>query len=576
MKSSSSKMALKPYLEAVRVHCEGLSKEELTACFLNLAQEVPVGGRGDFLDKIRAFSSNSASGVSSTAANLGESLLDSIAGLREEIEERIASIEDGSYWDDRADWEDHDYDEEPDSVTEEQSEELEHLFLETGGIFLDGQLALARRLYHELFTLLGSDMEIYPGPSLWGLDLREARAKYSRCVYETSEPARRVADFLQSMSVDARINTQRLDLTSEHFPMLQDVVDAAPSDLPGWETFLPAWEKQLACQDGPRAAVLRMEAVRHLEGVSGLSRLAREWKLDQPRGYLLWIQCLEEDGDWQGMRDASLEALKELPPDGFREQVAGYLTKAAVELGDTKAVLMGKREKFLSFPNEGNLTGFLDEADKQGSRSHELKAVLAFRELIEGGDRRRKNLYLKMLLIAGNLDDAFSLAKDEASLGWSLGTAGVLFSAVLSVLTANSEKAVLVKGLLKEYAARSYSFFEDSVGEDGDRICNEILKGLTAVNLTPQDIRKYGEWVDMTGRNRVEEIVSNKHRGAYDRAARALGALAEYYVLSSGKDRAKLLLNEFVKVKFSRHSAFRSEVKAFVGEAPLLRDLKVQ
>ena len=54
-------MALKPYLEAVRGHCERLSQEELTATILELAQDVPMGGRGEFLDKIRALAPHSPS-----------------------------------------------------------------------------------------------------------------------------------------------------------------------------------------------------------------------------------------------------------------------------------------------------------------------------------------------------------------------------------------------------------------------------------------------------------------------------------------------------------------------------------
>ncbi len=50
------------------------------------------------------------------------------------------------------------------------------------------------------------------------------------------------------------------------------------------------------------------------------------------------------------MLDASLEALEVLPMSSFREQAAGYLVKAGVELRDEKTVLQGKRERFFPFP----------------------------------------------------------------------------------------------------------------------------------------------------------------------------------------------------------------------------------
>ena len=80
-------------------------------------------------------------------------------------------------------------------------------------------------------------------------------------------------------------------------------------------------------------------------------------------------------------------------------------------------------------------------------------------------------------------------------------------------------------------------------------------------------------WTDNICRERVEQIVSNQHRNAYDRAARALGAVAECYVHLNEKDKAINLLNEFVRTKFPRHSAFRAEVKRVVNGSALLKCL---
>ncbi len=142
MKSASSKIALKPYLEAVKDYCEGLSKEELTETVLKLAQEVPVGGRKDFMDKFEPFMPRPVTKKKKKEdRNSEKKLLDRIEALKEDIEERISAIEDGTY-SDYQDW-DYDYDEEPDYVTEEQTEELEDIFLEVERFFLDSQLETA-------------------------------------------------------------------------------------------------------------------------------------------------------------------------------------------------------------------------------------------------------------------------------------------------------------------------------------------------------------------------------------------------------------------------------------------------
>ena len=54
MKPTSSKMALEPYLEAVKGHSERFSQEELTTAIIEPAQDVPMGARGESLGKIRA------------------------------------------------------------------------------------------------------------------------------------------------------------------------------------------------------------------------------------------------------------------------------------------------------------------------------------------------------------------------------------------------------------------------------------------------------------------------------------------------------------------------------------------
>jgi hypothetical protein len=574
MKTSSSKMALKPYLEAVREHCQSLSKDELVETILEIAQERPIAARMEFLDKIRAITSRAVSAVSTvrkSEEHIVESMLERIEALKEEIIERIESIEDGSYWDDRDHW--HHDDEDPEYLTDEQSDELETLFVETGGLFLDGQLEAACRLYGTLFELMGGNDAIRTGFSPPSSDIREARARYCRCVHETSDPSCRLDNFFHCMEVHAPMNHYRLDLPSEPFPMLQDVLDARPGEVPGWESFLPAWEEKLRSHDTARAAMLRMEAVFRLEGIRGLARLTGDWKSRQPCGYLFLIQHLEEARDWRGMIDTCREALDALPKNSFREQAAGYLVKAAMQVREPSVALLGKRESFLSAPHERNLLELLEEADKQGVRSNELGTVLTFKEEFKDRGDGRGSLYLKILLMAGRLEEAFAEGKNEKGVGWSYGKAGVLFAGILSALTESSPKAVVIIAMLKEYAKGSYSGFHGGTEEQAG-IYREIVKGLAPLRLTTPDRKKYLEWADRIGRDRVHSIVANQHRGAYNRAAQVLGALAECCLVLGERERASSLLNEFVHVKFRRHHAFRSEVKCVVAGSVLLKELR--
>jgi hypothetical protein len=270
---------------------------------------------------------------------------------------------------------------------------------------------------------------------------------------------------------------------------------------------------------------------------------------------------------------ACREALESLPQGSFREQAAGYLVRAAMELGDAEVVLQGKREGFLSAPNEKNLIDLLQEAENQNRRSHELNTILKLKEEFKDRQAFHGDLYLKVLLMAGRLDEAFSEGKDDKSTGWSYGKVGVLFASILSALTENSQEAVVIRALLREYAEKAYRFVGYAEGKED--ISREIINGLASLQLTSSERQKYLTWAERLGRDRVESIVSNQHRGAYERAAMVLGGLAECYVLSRESDKAKSLLKEFIDIKFPRHRAFRAEVKRLVGESVLLRGLRV-
>lgn len=565
MKSASSKIALKPYLEAVREYCEELSKEELTETVLKLAQELPVSGRKDFMDKFKSFMPKPVSKKKNREEKSFEKkLLDKIEALKEEIEERISSIEDGT-WDDH-DWDCDYYDEDPDYITKEQTEELDDIFLEVESFFLDNQLETAGQLYGALFDLFEEIGELESYFSDTSTDIREARARHCRCVYETSDPSDRTHAFFEAMGVYAGMNRYRLDLSGEKHPMVRDVADSRPGDMDGWDSFLPAWEKLLGSCDTDRAAVLQMEAANWLNGTKGVVRLAKKWKADQPRGYLFRILCVAENKDWKGVISACQEALDVLPKNSFREQASQYLEQAGKELGQEKYVLQGKRERFLSSPDEKNLLDLLEEAGTQNVRSGELEAILSGKDITAV----QRNLYIKILLMAGKLKEAFKEGKNEKSVGWSSGKAGVLFASILAVLTENSEEAATIRRVLKRYTGRSYYSF----GDESDRAYAETIKGLAGARPSKSENRRFLAWADEIGCARIEHIVSNQHRKAYTRAAEVLGALAECHALLGNREKAISLFSSFYSGKFRRHSAFRREVEYVVGDSKLLGRLR--
>jgi len=102
--------------------------------------------------------------------------------------------------------------------------------------------------------------------------------------------------------------------------------------------------------------------------------------------------------------------------------------------------------------------------------------------------------------------------------------------------------------------------------------CGEILVGLKSKKFTKAQIAECLKWAEKIGQRRDDHIVSNKHRGAYERAAQVLGSLAETYAAMDQTSKAIKILHKFYNKKYNLFPAFRREVKAVVTGSDLLKN----
>jgi tetratricopeptide (TPR) repeat protein len=571
-------MALKPYLDTISGYCDTLSNQELTKIIIGLAKDVSTSDRVKFLKKFESFLPDASTSVTSDTNGV-EKILDNIQALKESIEERINSIEDGSYWDDPDDWgNDEYYNDDPDYIRDDQVEDLESLFDDAESLFLDNRLEDACKVYEALFKVISFIDENTYFSLGQETDIREARARYCRCVYETADAKKRLDEFVSAMEISVFSTSNENDY-DEDYPLLQDVIEASPDEMEHMASFLPAWKKVLDKSGTKgRPAVLLLEAVNRLEGIKGVSGLARKWRNSQPQGYIFWLNILKQENDSQGIVSVSIEGLKVLKEGNFRERVAEFLIDAAEKLNDPKHLLLGKREQFFSHRSDQNLLDLLDEAKKHQVREKEFDPVIEFFKTRKSINDDEKNLYVKILLMSGKLTNAFSMAKKEKSVGWSYhSNAGVVFGSALLVLAGYSEKADTIKSLLKSYANKE-SIFSGRISIDegmGTTFYEEIIKGLRQNKVTKSQETQYLSWVEKIGKSRIDHIVSNKHRRAYKRAAQVLGSLAETYAARGQKSKADKILLTYYSEKYNRFSAFRREVKAVVAASGLLRNSSI-
>lgn len=323
-----------------------------------------------------------------------------------------------------------------------------------------------------------------------------------------------------------------------------------------------------------RPAVLLLEAVNQIEGIDGVAKLARKWKNSQPQGYLYWLDILKQKEDRKGIVRIGKEGLKALENGRYREHVAEFLIDAALKLKNPKNLLFGKRERFFSHATDQNLLDLIGEAIIQNVRDAELNTVIQFFKACKSKDMDQNALHIKSLLMSGKLNDAYNKVKKDKSVGWSYGSnAGVVFGSILSVIADYSEKAGTINALLRAYANKTSVYAMRIIVEDGQgtTFYEEIVKGLEQRRFTKVKKAEYLAWAERIGKNRIEHIVSNKHRRAYERAAQVLGSLAETYAEMGQERKARTILLRYYAEKYNRFSAFRREVESVVEDSKLLR-----
>jgi hypothetical protein len=311
--------------------------------------------------------------------------------------------------------------------------------------------------------------------------------------------------------------------------------------------------------------------------MDSIAHLAREWKESQPRGYLFWLAKLDEEGEDKRIDQIGEEALTVLKPGDDREQVAEFMQTSAQRVGNTDRLLYATRERLFSKFNDQNLLDLVNCASGLNDRLNELGKIRKKFKSNSFKKSEKKALYIKVLLMQGDLDQAFKMEKGSEAIGWSYGNnAGMVFSAILSVSADHQNNAATISELLRMYANQTSIYSNRIAVEDEGSIsfAKAIVEGLAVVKFSTNKKAQYFDWAKDIGRARIEHIVSNHHRGAYERAALVLGALAEAYVAMGKTFQAKEILQHYYCEKYSRFRAFRSEVNAVVSRSSLLKKLK--
>ncbi len=563
--------SLQAFLDAVEQRLAVYSAKELRAIVRVFAQGTPAASRQAFLDLLQSAGATVA--VAQTES-ITVALLADIANMADELDTAIQSA---------AGWDDY---HEEDSLGPYVVfvEPLTDLFERTMLLFDTGNVSLARSAYSELFQLFGLEDEYGRGvrvDDLPDVDMRAARTRYLRAVYDTEPPAQRPAVFFQEMgAVQAWVAGPR--------PRLEDVMQIAAQPLPDHAQFFADWLAYLRTQHGSDADAWLREVVRLGQGTAGLAALARAEGQQHPHAYVDWCAALVAEENMPAVLAAAHEALRALPEGlALRAEVADYLCTAASHLQEIETLRIGRWEALRAAPTLVRLldvweiapegiarTARMHEAALHLQHAREHPAIQAIdptaQAVHEGPMLPSKTLLAHAHLLAGNWDTAQQLAAREQVLGWSSGynIQGLVVACCLVQLSGVFPET-LPHNLtqLWQLALQSSVGAEPWYGVEVDaasllvRLQHVYTASLPMTPWTsPHQPVMLLTWCLDVAQQRIEAIVSNQHRGSYDKAALLLAACVEVGRLQGMAQEAEALCAEICQ-RFPRHRAFQTAVQ---------------
>ncbi|WP_238010354.1 hypothetical protein KZZ52_53790 [Dactylosporangium sp. AC04546] len=568
----STPRGLGEYLAVLEQRLAALPVDDLRAALVAHAERLPVRDREAFLAIFPAPSAmvSQVPGRRAVPSPDGTRLLADIDAFVDRV--RSGAFFEGWGWDD-------DLHEERAWGDESWVGEMDELFAVAADAFLDGDLALARDAYGRLLGAFDLDQEVgtFCGPSIpsdmVATDVPEAVARYLRAVCETTPLSERAEELYDRYADLGHL----APATSLH-----TIADTRRSGLPDLDDFLPAWIEVLTEHTSgswarDRQRLLTEATVWHA-GTDGLATVARRPGDHQPTAYLDWIDALTHDGRLDDAAAAAREAMTitGLPAERSAE-VADRLGDLTARLGDRAAALDARRTAWRTHRTRSRLLTLVVATDAAGQRIGTLEAEADL--VLAAPDR----LGCELLLLADRIDAAATALVASDPLGWSSpGHPGpVVWPFLLAAAVAPVVPAAETQ-LGRQFAAidtadrwHGYSSL-DRHDSDADRPspAPPRLSSLLAFHIAdrPGSAQQRQQWLDAArsvADRRIDAVVGNKHRGAYQRVA-ALGvAYAEALALAADQAAGAAFITA-TRSRHPRHVAFRDELDRATAASSLL------
>ena len=580
-----TKITLKEFMSELNTRLEKFTYEELKEIIISRGMDLPPHKRQEYLDQlILPKKSENKNIFRKPTLKDGDSLLRDIQAFGK----KAANYEytTGWGWDDR--------------IREERAwgddrwvGEIDSLFERINDFYEASEYGSARKAYKELFEiyLIGSEERHFSGynyDEMISTDLEETALKYLRCVYLTERSLSRPEALLGAI--------KNLSYLSSSLN-IHGMIHVSLEDLPELDQFGKQWIDYLGKLKGDQIITdLLKEAVRLFEGIKGLKELAIEKGHQYPGSFVDWLDSLKKEKNYKEMiRVASMGLEKLSDRLAIRARIADYLYEAAKQLKEEKLIEKSLKEALYASPSLSRLFNLLDHSKSLGQRIEFLNGALTRFEQIKKRKNKSarpswdfkmssdllenylpKNLEMYGYLLKGDYSKVVSLMSPSVSLGWSSGDIPNAFAVPFFLyarwnhdesLTANMDDLWKETADISSHAYDNSEEHNASVGL-AQRFRTYFENLLREFPILGKELDEYFSIAQKVAFKRVDDIVSEKHRKSYWKAAQVLFAIAEVYWSLGEEKKGQNLINRF-KEKYNRHSAFKAELQSAAKKSKL-------
>lgn len=335
---------------------------------------------------------------------------------------------------------------------------------------------------------------------------------------------------------------------------IEDSFQIDINELKDLDIFWKDWIKYLSKKEDGLSYKLLTEAIEYnnYEDYKGILELNKK---THPKLYLFVFDYLKRLNNYEEIIEIGNSVLDDTNDD-IKNQISLLVSTSYKQLDSNYDISDYLYIAFLSTHSISNLIRIINNGY--------LKKYKKEIDLIKEDPYKNDSDFELLRYFLGEFDTFFSFFKDNSNyLGWSYSRMNTYVELMIFLLCNEYEtdiKKKLASSICFDIRINdAYNLYNaDERGVDYLKILN-IWKS----HFVIEDDKKqeYAKWLEKTISKRVDAIVSNKHRGSYNKAAFLVCILDE--CLENLKITNKGEIIEFYKKKYLRYTAFKKEINMY-------------